>query len=1108
MNRPLRTLACTAALLACAAVTVFAQSTTGRIAGNVKDTTGAVVPGANVVATESRTSYTRAAVTDAKGNYVMVALPLGSYNVTAELSGFRKTSRSGYTLVADGRITADFALELGVLTETVEVTVQGETVNTTSGEIARTVDSTQVQNLALNGRNYVQLTTLIPGTPELNPDALSIMTGLGINTSINGSRNNSTLLTVDGGFNMDSGSNNSQISNVGVDFIEEVSIKTSNFSAEYGRNSGAAVNVVTRGGSNTFHGSVFEYLRNEGLDANNYFNIQKKVAKSALTYNNFGGALGGPIIKDKLFFFAGTEWKQIDRFSNPSLQTLPDSRMRSGNFSALTTQIKDPLTGLPFPGNIIPANRITTDGRAIAKLYEKMAGTALSYEDVAKANNALFQQANPFRWRQEMVRIDYNINKSHRLTTRLLFDHYVLTDPYGTFIGGNLPTVPTDRNRPGRNVQAADIWTIKPNLLNEIKFNYSGNGQKIDPVGDTWARSTYGFQFPQLYPAGGTYENSVPNATLQNFAGWLSASSALVSPTQDFALTDTLTWLRDAHTVKTGILYVYNTKKQNGRSNYAGTVNFNPTGNPNTTGNSFADALLGNFRSYSEAQLDPLGYFRFKQFEAFATDDWKVRSNLSIEVGLRYGYHVPTYTLGNNLTGFDPAQYDPSKAVKLNTNGTVVPNSGNRFNGLVRAGEVPADQVANVPNANSPFVQSLPIAVNPGLYSPQHLLMPRFSFAWTPDGSGKTAVRGGIGLSYDRPEGNLYFSLPNNPPFADSSSFENGNLSNPGGGTAAALAPFGQVDSIDPNLVIPRSWNWSLSAQRELGFWGMFGELAYVGAAGQQLLRQPDINQPSFAELEANATGAKLPVNYLRPYKGYSSIRQRLSDANSSYNAMQVYLTKRKGDLRFTLNYTLSKATDNASGNGDNPEDYLNKDYNQGPGDFDRTHIFVTTWSYVLPILKNNKGALGAVFGGWEISGIARYQTGAPLTVTADTSIGNRRADLVPGQDPYLSEPINPTTGAVQWLNPAAFVASPEGRRGNLTRGQFRGPAYSVLDLSLRKRFAIKGNVRLQVQADLFNALDRVNWGNPATNLSGAGFGVITTTQPPRNIQLGARVTF
>ena len=490
-----------ALVLALIASSGFAQATTGRISGTVTDTQGGVLPGASVTATEVRTSYSRTAVTDAEGAYVIVNLPLGTYSVSAELSGFNKELKSGYVLVADGRLTADFSLGIGSVSETVEVSVEAETVNTVSGEISRTVDRQQVQNLALNGRNYLQLTTLIPGAPDLNPNALDIMTGLGINTSINGSRTNATLLSVDGGFNMDSGSNNSQISNVGVDFIEEVSIKTANFSAEYGRNSGAAVNIVTRSGANELHGSVFEYHRNEGLDANNYFNNARNVPRSDLKYNDFGGALGGPIIKDKLFFFVGVEWKQIDRFTTPSLQTLPTTAMRGGDFGALSTTIRDPLTGQPFPGNVIPASRITPDGRAIASLYTKMAGIADSYTDTATANNALFQMENPFRWRQEMVRLDYNINQKHRLTGRLLLDHYTLTEPYGTFIGGNLPTVPTDRNRPGRNVQLNYHWTVAPNLMNEAKLNYSGNGQTIDPVGDYWARSTYGFQFPQIYGA-------------------------------------------------------------------------------------------------------------------------------------------------------------------------------------------------------------------------------------------------------------------------------------------------------------------------------------------------------------------------------------------------------------------------------------------------------------------------------------------------------------------------------------------------------------------------------------------------------------------------------
>ncbi len=1115
MRRALRTVLATA-LVVVSSTALHAQvSTTGRISGTVMDSQGGMLPGATVTVMEVRTGFVRTLTSDPQGAYVFVALPLGSYSVTVEMQGFKKEVKTGYALVADGRITADFRLQVGAITETVEVTVEGETINTVSGEIARTVDRNQVQNLALNGRNYLQLATLIPGAPLTDFSALEIMTGLGINQSINGSRTNASLLTVDGGFNMDSGSNNSQISNVGVDFIEEVSIKTANFSAEYGRNSGAAINVVTRSGTNQLHGSAFEYLRNDGLDANNFFNNAKGVAKPDLKYNNFGGTLGGPVLKDKLFFFAGLEWKQIDRFSDPSLQTLPDSRMRSGDFSELSAQIKDPLTGQPFPGNVIPPDRITPDGQAFASMYAKMSQVAKSYEDVNKANNALFQQANPFRYRQEFIRVDYNINSSHRLTGRLLLDHYTLTDPYGTFIGGNLPTVPTDRNRPGRNVQVNYNWTVASNLMNEVKFNYSGNGQQIVPVGDAWKRSTYGFQFPQLYPAGGTYEDAVPITTIGGFAGWNSANAALVSPTKDWALADTVTWLKGAHTMKGGVLGVYNWKKQNGRSNYAGTVNFNTSGNTRTAGNAFADALLGNFRSYSEAQLDPLGYFTFLQAEAFVTDDWRIGRDLSVELGVRYAYHDPTVTAGNNLTSFDPSLYDPSQAVTLKTNGTIVPDSGNRYNGLVRPGDVPADQVANVPNASSDAVTSIPIASTRGIYDAQHLFMPRFSFAWTPGGNDKTSVRGGVGLFYDRPEGNLYFSLPNNPPFALSSSYENGNIASPGGGTAAAVAPWGSIDSLDPRLKIPRSWNWSLSVQRELPWWGLFGEVGYVGAKGQQLIRQPDINAPSFADLEANAAGPKYNTNYLRPYKGYSNIRMRLSDASSTYHALQVFLSKRRGDLTFTLNYTLSRAYDNGSGNGDTVDaavDFTDLDYNWGPSNFDRTHIFVGTWSYRLPFLRENKGVIGTVLGGWEISGITRYQTGSPLTVTGNTSIGNRRADYL-GGDPYLpADQRVAQNGAIQWLNPAAFAAAPEGRPGNGERGQFRGPTYFNWDISLRKQFRIGGDVRLQVQADFFNAFNQVNWGNPnnsqTPNLSNAGFGNITTAQPPRNIQLGMRLMF
>jgi hypothetical protein len=1104
-------------LLALAATHVVAQSTTGRISGTVSDTQGGVLPGVAVTVTEARTGLTRATPTDQQGAFVFVSLPVGTYTVAAEIAGFKKAVKTGFSLVADGRVTADFSLSVGQMTETVEVRVAGETVNTVSGEIARVVDREQVQNMALNGRNYMQLATLIPGSPLLNDNALDIMTGLGIGASINGSRGNANLLTVDGGFNMDSGSNNSQISNVGIDFIEEVSIKTANFSAEYGRNSGANINVVTRSGSNDFHGSLYEYHRDEGLDANNYFNNARGVERSPLKYNDFGWSFGGPVLKNRLFFFAGQEWKLIRRLSTPNLETLPTRAMRDGDFSALSAVIRDPLTGQPFPGNIIPSSRITPDGRAIADLYSAMEPLASSYDDRPVSNNSLFQGDNPFDWRQDVIRLDYQASDAHRLTLRLIRDSYDLVDPFGTFIGGDLPTIPTNRRRPGRNYQVAHAWTISPSLINEFRANASWNGQRIPPRGDTWRRDTYGFVYPQLYSGGGRFDDSIPDTTITGYASFNGAARSLISPTTDIQFSDNLTWLRGSHTLKFGGLVIRNRKDQNGRSRYAGFLEFATPGNSQTTGNAFADALLGSFRRYTEFAYDPMGFFRFWQGEAFVTDAWRLSRNLSIEAGVRYTWHQPIYTQANNMASFDPTRYDPTRAMVVNRNGTLVPGSGDRYNGIVRAGQgVPESELFRVPNGDDPEVLAVPAGVPRGFYPDRHLFAPRFSFAWTPTGKAEMAVRGGFGLFYDRPEGNLLFGgggngPVNTPPYVQSAQFENGDLSAPGGGAVPALAPHGAIASVDPDLEVPRVWNWSISVQRELPA-GLFGEVGYVGSRGQNLLWQPDINAPSFADQAANAAlpaAQRANTNFLRPYKGYSSILMVRSEAESSYHALQLFLSKRRGDFRWTASYTLSRSYDHSNSNGTNPEDYPNLDYNWGLSDFDRTHIVVGTWTWRLPFFKNEQG-VGRVLGGWEISGIGRFQSGAPLTVTATTAIGGRRADLV--GDPYVpeSQRLDPQTGAFQYLDPDAFGPAPEGRRGNTRRGQFRGPGLTVFDVSLRKQFAVRGDLRLQVQADFFNILNQtqLRFSEQSLNRSGGGFGQLNQAAPPRNVQLGVRLQF
>jgi len=876
--------------------TLHAQTIHGRISGTVMDISGAVISGATVTVRNEMTQMSRVVSTNGRGVYVVTNLPVGAYTVAAERRHFKKAAKTGYELIADGRLTVNFKLEPGSVNESVKVIAAlGDTVNSTSGEVARVVDSAQVEELALNGRNYMQLATLIPGAPLPADDPLGLMVDLSARQSINGQRSNANSLSIDGGSNLDSGDHGAQNNNVGIDFIKEVNIKTSNFSAEYGRQAGAAINVVTKSGGNQFHGSLFEYLRNEIFDANTSLNNARGIERAALRYNNFGFSFGGPIIKERLFFFGGMEWKLIRRFSNRDL-IIPSALERRGDFSVRRSGpdgipgtadddvLRDPAAARPFPDNTIPANRITADGRAFIALFNAMQQKAAAYNDnLLRSNNIFFQEPNPFDFRQEMLRLDYHVSPKHSLYGRFLHDENDVIDPYGSFINSALPVTPTRRHRPGYGIQISHTWIINRALINEARINASWNEQRVQPIGESWKRETHGFTFPQIFSGGGRYEESVPIVEISGFSSFRGASGALISPATDISVSDNLSWVRGAHTMKTGLLVVR--KDQNGRPEYAGRINFNASGNPNTTSSAFADALLGNFRTYSEATSDPVGFFRFSQTEAFISDNWKVNRRLNLEVGLRYQYGQPTYAQADNIVNFDPALYDPRLAVTVLGSGLIDPGKGgNRFNGLVRAGDgVPASELGRAPNGRSQEVLSVPAGAPRGLYRGQHLLAPRFSFAFAPSNDDRTAIRSGFGVFYDRPEGNLIIPTVNIPPFVRGVQYENGNLADIAGARASALTPFNRIETIDPNLVLPYTMNFSLGIQRELPL-GILGEVAYVGNLGRHLLRQPDINQPTFEDLRANAArpgSQRVSVNTLRPYKGFSEIRMYLSDTNS-----------------------------------------------------------------------------------------------------------------------------------------------------------------------------------------------------------------------------------
>jgi len=1099
----------------------FAQENTGRMSGTVTDSSGSVVPGAKVVITNEATQIAWKADTNQEGFYVLPNLPVGVFTVEVEAAGFRKTILKGNDVPSAGKVTVDVTLQVGPTNDSVTVTATGgaEKVNTTSGELAFTVDSDQVKDLALNGRNYLELVTLMPGVAVLNLDQMATTSSFNTNyQSVNGGRVEGNQLAVDGSSNLDSGSNTSQLNNVSVDAIQQVRMQTSAFSAEYGRNSGANINVITKSGGEQYHGSAFYTNRNDAFDARDSF-LTAASHKQMLRFHDWGWNFSGrvPLVKHgKLFFMFNQEWKIIHQTQGPTKQTLPTLAELKGDFSDRPTWIlKDPTTQNPVPNNNI-SNMMTPDGKAMMALYSQAISLAGVYSNTPTTNNAIFQVAAPFQWREEIGKVDWIINERNTLYAKLMHDSYDATAPYGSFINSSLPLTPTERVRPTYGPQLGLTSTLTPHLVNELKLAASWHSQRTPLVGDLWKRETYGFQFQRVYNGGnGPYPDGIPGFSLagtgNGFANVNAASGYLFAPTTDISLTDNVTYILSNHTLRAGVLIVRNRKDQNSQANYEGQITFNPSGNSHSTGYAIADAALGIFNNYTEQDGDPIGYFRFSEYTGYVQDDWRVTMNFSMEVGLRYTYFVPTYSVPNNLSNFVPSLWNPGQAVQLTASGTIVPNSGNMLNGFVLPeGGVPSEWVSRIPGATSTGYMSLSKSGPRGLYPPSNSWAPRYSFAWSPGGNNKTAVRGGFGVFHDRTPAALVLYGDKNPPFAASVSYNYGNLTDVTGGTSPALGVLGQVYSTDPHLDVPVVYKFNLGIQRELP-WNSMLEVTGVSEQGRHEVRAPNINMYSLpAEMANNALPAaqKLNLNDLRPYPGLSTITYFLSDSNSNYNGLQVRGTKRRGRGLFVVNYTWSKVlADIRSTFLDSGDSYfpLDRHYNYGPTNNDRRQLFVASYTYRLPFLEHSKGLLHGAFGGWEVSGITRFQSGQYLTVvgTSSNAAQNRRAEYLGGSTALPSDQRGPN----QWFNTAVFAAPPSTGVGNAGIGIVQGPGWETWDLTLRKEFIATERLKIKFRTDAFNALNHVNLNNPNVTI-GNGFGTINSDQPPRQIQFGVNLSF
>ena len=1090
-------------LAAVLALPLAAQTNFGRISGTIYDASGAVIPGVKVVITDTDTQVARNVVTDAQGFYVAENLQVGPYSVSADVAGFHRAEQKGLELVADGHLTADFHLQVGESSQTVEVVAtSGEALNTVSGEVSHVIDQEQVDNLALNGRNYSELLTLVPGAVITNPDQFSTMTTLSAtNQSINGHRTNSNNLTVDGLGNLDNGSNGSLINNVSPDFLQEVKIQTSNFSAEYGRSAGVAFNIMTKNGTNRFHGGLFEYFRNNALDARNFFSPNK----TELRYNDFGWDVGGPVLKNKLFFFVGEEWKRLRQQSAPSRYSLPTNAELQGNFVGTGHTINEPGTKTPYPENIIPASALTADGKAIANVYRTVMPLAATFVDQPITNNATFENPNPLNYREDLGRLDYHINEKHSLMGRWVDDYnsiYLATGP-----GGNLPITPEIRDRPGKSAMLSETWLISPTLINEARVGASWNSQHYWNQGDTWQRTVQGFTFQRVFNSVGPYVNGIPDVSITSFANWDGPYHTLISPTTEIEMGDTFTITHGQHTIRTGMMIIRNRKDQNGRAAYDGSITFNTSGNPNTTGYALADALLGNFNTYNEAAYDPMGHYRYTEPAAFVDDSWKVSRKLSVTLGLRYEYMMAMYSAVNNLANFVPSLWNPAQAVTINTSGNVVPNSGNMYNGLQRAADgVPKNLAYLVPNAYSSTVLSVPAGAPRGLYPNHNTWQPRIGFAYQVDE--KTVIRSGFGLYYDRIQGNPTFYSLANPPFVSSATYNNGNLSNITGGSTTA-APWGSIQTISPNLTPPYAEQFSFGIQRNLPM-KLFLETDYVGSLGRHLLVEPDINQPTWAKLASVPSTTN--ENSIRPYSGFGTIQQFIGEGTANYHALQVKITRRAGSVLFTGNYTWSKNLTDASSDTEQSYNYFNIHAMYGPaystssaGSMDIHHAFSGTFVWYLPKLRDRNPYLRYPVGGWQLNGVLHLQTGPYLTVTGSTAIvGTRVADYVGGPTQL------PNPGPNGWFYNSAFSPAPYYRWGTAGAGDIQGPGMQIYNLSVTKFFEIRpeGKMQLRFRADFYNAFNTVNFQQPSANISSSNFGTISSAYPPRAIQFGMKLQF
>ena len=1114
-----------------------AQASAGSISGVVTDASGASIPQAKVKITNQGTSVSSFETTDKSGFYSAEGLAVGLYRIEISKAGFKESVTNGIQIDPGQRRADNVVLQVGSTDAQVTVTANAEQVNTESSESGGTVTSAQIDNLMLNGRNFQTLAIAIPGVSSthgadsLGPGGLEGGTTL----IVNGNSVEYTTYTIDGIYNMNSGN----LANINilpiVDGISEFSVLKDSYSAKYGFAGSGQVVVVTKSGTDTFHGSAWEYLRNNAFDADNYFST----SAPALHQNIYGYTLGGPVLIPKLFntnrsrktyFFASNEWQRITSAS-VIRGAVPTQAMRDGDFSASQT--------LPAGGLTLDAHSqalLASEGRTDCLLNSTTINPACldpiatgllnAYvplpNDVAGGfNNYINETPGITTSLDYQFRVDSQITKANLLTGRIMYEPVLNGFPNDSWSGTPYSTIRDAYYTTGFNGLLRVQSQITPNLMNiagiaetddrpHIRLT-SGGGTLPD-----------GLTIVQAFPSAPTL-NRIPAINIsEGYSGQGVGSQPISASDGEGLVTDDVSWVKGRQVLQAGALYMFGIKRQTVFTNPQGTFNFSGV----HTGDPAADYLLGLDSSYSQDSTEREGYFHYRQGEAYLQDDWRVKPRLTLNLGIRWVYFSSDSVSGDQVSSFNPALYNAAQAPIVNPNGSFTINGSNQP--LNSAGQ-PANLENGLIFAGQNGVPSgffIPVKTNFG---------PRVGFAYDVFGDGKTSLRGGYGVGYSRiPVAQIYYAYGSNPPFNSSANILNSSLDNgTAGGTAAAPTPE-TLTAVPLSFKPAQIQSYSLTLEQQVKK-NLIASIAYAGSQSRHLTSGigggNDINWPLAVSAPSvagclppgqatsasysfdpciNDGSSNISSNYTRPYKGYGTITDQYDEGTGNYNSLQSALNYRAGASELSIAYTWSKtlATVGAHGSGNttsqaagpqNPRDWQAE---YGPPSYDFTNNISATWVYAIPYFSHSGQLLQTTLGHWSIQGLVLHQSGFALSpgLNLPTQGLADRPNVV-GQ--------NQTIGKLdEWFNTAAFAAPAYGFYGDAHNGSIRGPGYTSVNVSLYKTFPIVGRLNLQLRAEAFNVLNHPNFNNVDTGLGDGSFGQVNGAGDPRILEFAAKIFF